>query len=144
MRKIAATASLRSLGLALISAIPPWNVILFLIHYLGEKKAVSEAFTQLFYYSGPMNPCRCLIAEYLNPNHIFGDQENDHWLGHGPTGPTVSWPLARMHFINLLPYAQTSGNDAISGLQVLMSSQTVSKNPQNVWVFPFLSPQSSE
>lgn len=84
--------SLRSLRLALISAIPQ-NVILFLIHYLREKNAVSEAFTQVFYYDGPMIPRRCLIAEYGNPKDVFGDQEQDHWLG-----PWTYWTRCELAF----------------------------------------------
>ena len=71
----------------------PQNVILFLIHHVGEKKAVSEAFTWFVYYDGPMIPCSCLIAEYVNPNYMFGDQENDHWLG-----PWTYWSHCKLAF----------------------------------------------
>ena len=73
MRKIAATASLRSLGLALISAIPPWNVILFLIHYLGGSegnfRGFCLAFCTMIALTNRSNVWVTPITAYANPNY---------------------------------------------------------------------------
>lgn len=54
MRKSATPAVIKIFKAGANLCHSPQNVILFLIRHLRERNAVSEAFTRLFYYGGPM------------------------------------------------------------------------------------------
>lgn len=61
---------------------------------VSEGKAISEAFTQAFHYDKPRISCKNLRVEYINPNYIFGDQNNHHWMGN----PWTPWTHCKLAF----------------------------------------------
>ena len=98
MKKNTMTASVRSLRVALISNFPQECDTVFDSLFGGtevsEGKAISEAFTQSFHYDKPRISCKNLRAEYINPNYIFGDQKNHHWMG----DPWTHWTHCKLAF----------------------------------------------
>ena len=96
--------SLRSLSVALITAIPVQNVTLLLIYCFSNLREILEPSTFVFHYCSSYFTCQGLnvetasAAKYVSPRYTFRDCRKLEWVPRLRT-PIINQILARILFL---------------------------------------------